>query len=111
MPYSTALATTPGSMRKPPSPTTATAGVSGAAQLGRVDVDLDQPGRRDRVGIAGQPGAGGAVIEPGAEREDHVGAAGRAVGLVGAVAAGRAEVQRPLQLADALAERGGGDRD
>src|SRR5262249_48137963 len=56
-------------------------------------------------------GVGGRVVEPGAGGEDQVGAAGGAVGLVGAVAAGRAEVQRPLQLADALAEGGGDDRD
>ena len=65
-----------------------------AADLLRVDVDMDQFGRRDGEGVAGDPRRRGAVVEAHAEREQHVGLPRRAVGLVGAAARQQPERQR-----------------
>ena len=62
----------------------------------RIDVDVDELGRRDRERIAGEPGARRAVVEAHAEREQHVGRARGVVGLIGAVAGDEAERERML---------------
>src|SRR5262245_42378818 len=42
------------------------------ANLFRINVDMDELCRRNGEGVAGNPGAGGAVVEAHAEREQHV---------------------------------------
>jgi hypothetical protein len=53
-----------------------------AADLLRIDVDMDQPGRRDGEGIAGDPRARRAVVETDAKCKQHVGLPRGAVGLI-----------------------------
>ena len=65
-----------------------------AAELGRIDVDMDQLGLREIPRIAGQPGRGRAVVEARADGDDQIGAAAGFVGRIGAVAADEAERQR-----------------
>ena len=48
-----------------------------AADLFGVDVDLDQPGRRNVVDVALEPRAGMQIVEARADREDHIGVARR----------------------------------
>ena len=82
-----------------------------AGDLLGIDVDVDQPGRRDRERVAGQPRARGAVVEAHAERQQHVGLTGGMVRLIGAVAGDQAERQRMLAVDRAHAARGAGHRD
>jgi len=82
-----------------------------AADLARVDVDLDQARWRDGQRVAIEPGAGRAVIEGKADGEDDIGVARRVVRRIGAVAPRRAEGQRVAIRDRALAVRAGDDRD
>ncbi len=62
------------------SPTMPTSTGIDLADLLRVDVDLDQPRRRNRERVLGPPRAAVGFAEAGADREDDVGAAHRLVG-------------------------------
>ena len=57
---------------------------------------MDQFGGRDGEGVAGQPGTRGAVVEPHAQRQQHIGLPGGMVGLIGAIAGDQPERQRML---------------
>jgi len=81
-----------------------------AGNLIRIDVDVDEPGRRDREGIARQPGTRRAVVEAHAEREQHVGRASGVIGLIRTVAGDETERQRMLGIDGAGAARRPGDR-
>ena len=67
------------------------------ADLFGIDVDMDQPRRRDGEGIARYPRARRAVVEPHPHRQQHVGLTRRVVGLV--VAGARDETQRQRMVA------------
>ena len=82
-----------------------------ARDLVRIDVDMDQLGRRDGEGVAGDPGAGGAVVEAHAERQQHVGLARGVIGLIRPVARHEPEMERMAAVDGALAARRIGDRD
>ena len=69
-----------------------------AADLLRIDVDMNELRRRNGEGIARNPGTGGAVVEAHAERKQHVGLAGGVVGLVVAGAGDQTERQRMLGI-------------
>ena len=75
-----------------------------APDLVRIDVDVDEPGGRDAVGEAGQPGAGRAVVEAGPEGEDDVGIAACGIGHVRAVASGHPQAQAMAGIEHTLAE-------
>jgi len=57
-----------------------------ARDLLRVDVHVDQLGRRNGERIALNPGRRCAVVEPHPEREQHVGLPRGVIGLIGAAA-------------------------
>ena len=80
-----------------------------AGDLVGIDVDMDELGRRDGEGVAGQPRARGAVVEAHAERKQHVGGARGVVGLIGAVAGDEPERQRMTGVDRAGAARRPGD--
>ena len=80
-----------------------------AADLLGIDVDMDQPRRRNGEGVAGNPRARGAVVEPHAHRQQHIGLTRRVVGLV--VPGARDEAQRQRMVAIDRAEAAGGRRD
>ena len=82
-----------------------------AADLLRIDIDVDQLRRRDGERVARDPRARGAVVEAHAERQEHVGLAGRVVRLVVAAARDEAERQRMAGVDRAEPARRGRDRD
>ena len=75
-----------------------------AAELGVIEVDVDQLRAPEIPGIARQPGGRRAVVEAGAERHHEVGVAAGLVRLIGAVAADEAERQlvRHVEAAHAV---------
>ena len=81
------------------------------ADLLRVEVDVDQLGRRDVVRVARHPRRAVDVGEAAPDREDHVGVLRRLGGRVLAPAAGDPEVERVLRRQRALAHEGRVDRD
>ncbi len=82
-----------------------------SADLVRVDVDMDQPGRRDGEGVARDPRTRRAVVEADTERKQDVRLPRGMIGLI--VAAARHQPKRELMVAvDApLAAGGIGDGD
>ena len=74
-----------------------------AADLLGIDVDVNEPGRRNGEGIAGNPRARRAVVEAHAERQQHVGLARGVIGLVVAGAGDEAERQRMIAVERAKA--------
>ena len=67
-----------------------------AADFLGVDVDVNEPRRRNGEGIAGDPRTRGAVVEAHAERQQHVGLARGVVGLVVAGARDQTERERMI---------------
>jgi hypothetical protein len=74
-----------------------------------IDVDLNEPGRRDREGVAGNPAAAHTIVEARAEGQQHVGLARRLVGGIRPVAAHHADGQRMVSGQEAGALRRVGD--
>ena len=73
-----------------------------AADLLGIDVDMDQPRRRDGEGVAGDPRTRRAIVEPHPHRQQHVGLTRRVIGLV--VPGARDETQRERMVAIDRAE-------
>ena len=71
---------------------------------------MDQPRRRDGEGIAGNPRARRAVVEPHPHRQQHVGLARRVVGLIMAGARDQPQRQRMVAIDRAKAAGRGRDR-
>ena len=65
-----------------------------AAELLRVEVDVDEPGLREVPRVARMPARGGTVVETRADGEHEVGVASGLVGRIRAVAADEAERER-----------------
>src|SRR5207245_8657297 len=62
-----------------------------AADLVRIDVDVDELAVGEIPGVAGQPRGGGAVVEARADGDDEVRTPARLVRRIGAVATDEAE--------------------
>ena len=69
-----------------------------AADLFRIDVDMDQPRRRNGEGVAGNPGTRGAVVEAHAKRQQHVGLPRRVIGLIMPGARDETKCQRMVAI-------------
>ena len=74
-----------------------------AADLFRIDVDLDEARRRHVVDVAGKPRAGMQIVEAGADGENHIGVADGFGGRILAPHAGNAEMQPVVSRQRALA--------
>ena len=81
-----------------------------AADLLRIDVDVNEFGRRNGEGVARNPRTRGAVVKADTERQQDVGLARRVIGLVMAAARDHAERERMMGIDRAEPAHRGRDR-